>query len=384
MGFAETPSEDLSTRSSQSSSVFRRGSLPLFSSCCQYRRPGLNAPCNVNVMVYFDSLDISPVDALLDDEGSELHVFSPFTTVNVRDYADFRKSVVFMKVLGPKNSDNDIHTLIFSGENASKDCCKFVAAVRKSLAEVALSLFPTHRISVLPVDGVELTARRIMAGYMLLQKGYRKNSIVYAELTSPMNGEAAVQIYTDHHCTSLVDSFAVTKSTTLLSHVEVGSSIFEVNKRRFCARTISEGKLWARALDNIRALLLFEAPEPDEDRLAVFRSAVSEQVDQLKISRRCAPLILPLNGDCDQVYPAEDVSPRPIASLLSAVPSQKQEFLFSSFTTPLEGHPEPKQRAWSSWSWGGIWDKSLLPNMAEKVFKSASAWGGPLTWVGFG
>jgi len=132
-----------------------------------------------------------------------------------------------------------------------------------------------------------------MAGYLLKDEGY-SSSIVYCQLSSNASGDAMIILYTNHHCASMLDTFAVTKEMFLRSGDSLKSSIFQVDTHRFCARTLSEQKLWVRALFNVKLKLMHGAFKPSEDELAGMRSSVWEQVKLLRIPDVTRQPMLPL------------------------------------------------------------------------------------------
>jgi len=233
------------------------------------------------VILFRNAFSVLPTD--LQGERKHTHVFTPFTVVSVQNYDQNHKSVVRLKMYRMHLSE--LHTLTFFGRNASSYGSQLVVAVRSILADLTLSLFPWHHISVLPLSGVEATHRRIMAGY-LLEVRHEQDSVcvVYGELQSHMFGKAIFALYTNEQCNYLVDTFIVTNNVTLVSYESVDSNFFEMDNRRFCARTSSTQKLWLRALINIKMKLMCDAPDSSEKQLTDFRSSLLEQMELLKIT----------------------------------------------------------------------------------------------------
>merc|ERR1712137_634071 len=171
----------------------------------------------------------------------------------------------------------------FSGKGAPKHGEQFVLTVRKALADLTVSLFPSHAISILPVRDVEATHQRIMAGYLLTLRSEDDGiCVVYGELRSHLNGEATFALYTTHHCVSMIHELKMTPDVALVSFDSVDSNIFEVCNHRFCARTPSDQRLWLRSLINVKMKSMCGAPNPTDQHLAGGRSVVPEKMDFLK------------------------------------------------------------------------------------------------------
>lgn len=132
-----------------------------------------------------------------------------------------------------------------------------------------------------------------MAGYLLKDEGH-SSSIVYCQLSSYASGNAMIILYTHHNCISMLDTFAVTKEMFLRSGDSLKASIFQVDTHRFCARTLSEQKLWVRALFNVKLKLMHGSLEPCDDELTVMRSSIWEEVKLLRIPTVTRQPLLPL------------------------------------------------------------------------------------------
>jgi hypothetical protein len=66
-------------------------------------------------------------------------------------------------------------------------------------------------------------------------------------------------------------------------------TVFGIDQHRFCARTKDEKELWLRAVSNIKVKLMFDAPDPTSEDLAVFRAAVLERIVKLESLGAAAP-----------------------------------------------------------------------------------------------
>merc|ERR1712151_509782 len=99
---------------------------------------------------------------------------------------------------------------------------------------------------------------------------------------------ARLTIYKDEWCQQEVNCVHLAESSTVSTRKGAYCTVFGVDNYRFCARTREEKELWLRAVSNIKVKLMFEAPDPTADALAVFRDAVRERLEALQpVSTPC-------------------------------------------------------------------------------------------------
>lgn len=252
---------------------------PLFMEPCQYCSPGRNVTLDAALTVFRDAFQICPNDAMQDGAQTQLWMLTPFTVLSIKNCNEIRKSMIFIKIYRTRTFE--LHTFTFSGEKAFSIGHQLMATVREALSDLTLSLFPEHRISVLPVNDVKGTHGRIMAGYLLKVRCEEDNiCVVYGELRSPSSGRATFALYTNEQCTRLVDAFAVTSDMTLVSYESVNSNIFMMGDHFLCTRTLPEQGLWLRALINVK-MMLMRGHVAEEVQSC--RAGVLEQVGLLKI-----------------------------------------------------------------------------------------------------
>merc|ERR1712151_823613 len=92
---------------------------------------------------------------------------------------------------------------------------------------------------------------------------------------------ARLTIYKDEWCQQEVNCVHLAESSTVSTRKGAYCTVFGVDNYRFCARTREEKELWLRAVSNIKVKLMFEAPDPTDEELGIFRAAVNERVAEL-------------------------------------------------------------------------------------------------------
>ncbi|CAK0801220.1 unnamed protein product [Prorocentrum cordatum] len=128
-----------------------------------------------------------------------------------------------------------------------------------------------------------------MAGYLLRSEPGDAVSLCYCELCAYSRGQALLKVYTDEWCEQEVVSISMTASTAVSTRTGSYCTVFGVDAYRFCARTMDEKELWLRAVSNVKVKLMFDAPDPTDRDLSVFREAVWTRVEQLPAADECPP-----------------------------------------------------------------------------------------------
>jgi hypothetical protein len=98
-----------------------------------------------------------------------------------------------------------------------------------------------------------------------------------------------LSIYKDEWCEREVAILMLTDQTVVSTRKGSYCTVFGVDQHRFCARTRDEKELWLRAVSNIKVKLMFDAPDPTNEELAVFRAAVLERIVKLESMNGSAP-----------------------------------------------------------------------------------------------
>lgn len=238
--------------------------------------------------IYIDGFSLAPTDHLrkLDHAHSlATHkAWSPFSLIEkcqVKAMQDSAYWAVFKLTVFRVEQTDLFYYFATTGTDAHALRDTWVERIAHSIRSVTMSLYPPHAITVEPVPGVPQTCTRIMAGY-LLQGGVMETILLcYCELHAYSAGEAQLTIYRDEWCERALFEIAVTDDSVVSTRRGSFCTVFGVDQYRFCARTEEEKDLWLRAISNIKVKLMFDAPDPTEHDLSIFRAAISERLATL-------------------------------------------------------------------------------------------------------
>lgn len=215
--------------------------------------------------------------------------WSPFSLVEKCQVKTMQHSslwAVFKLTVFRQEGDDRYYYFATTGKDAFKERDRWVEDISNAIRQVTLSLFPQHAITVRPLPGVLSTSTRIMAGYLLRSQATDVVSLYYCELHSYSAGGARLSIYKDEWCEREVAILMLTDQTVVSTRKGSYCTVFGVDQHRFCARTRDEKELWLRAVSNIKVKLMFDAPEPTNEEIAVFRAAVLERIVKLEHTGR--------------------------------------------------------------------------------------------------
>lgn len=240
----------------------------------------------VQVALYVNGLAIA-------HNGKEVRAcFSPFTLVR---NCKFQDSATCSQLMSLK-----IFKIFFFVKNlcyffgvsaddeglAEKERQQWVADVARAVHLVTQSLFPPFSISCEPICAAAVTARRLMAGYVLYHSGDDVATILYGELSPHTRGSdlARLAFYENEQCQRLAMEIWLSVASNCFEKVGVSCTCFCINGHDFSARTMAERKLWLRAISNMKVKLQNAAPAPSREDLAHYREAIEEQVRSLENS----------------------------------------------------------------------------------------------------
>jgi len=192
-------------------------------------------------------------------------------------WAPFKLTVV-------RAEGDSIYYFVSTGRDALAEREEWVAEIAKAIRQVTTSLFPSYAMDVRPLPGVQSTATRIMAGYLLRCEAADVVSLLYGELHAYFGGEALLALYKDAWCDQKVMGLRLTGRMDVHSCTGVDCSIFALEGHCFGARSQEERALWLRAVGNIKVKLMFDAPDPTSQELQAFRAAVMERIVELQIT----------------------------------------------------------------------------------------------------
>eukprot|EP00439_Symbiodinium_sp_Y106_P013875 s5569_g1.t8 len=165
---------------------------------------------------------------------------------------------------------------------AEDERSRWVLDVSRAVRLVTQSLFPPYRISCDPQQGVKHTATRLMAGYVVHHEDVSTCSVVYCELHAHQGDLARVTMYENDLCQVRVAEIDIYESATCSEKIGINCSCFSVEDHQFSSRTLAERKLWLRAISNVRVKLQNRAPDPTEEELTSFRTAIKEHLSTIR------------------------------------------------------------------------------------------------------
>lgn len=169
---------------------------------------------------------------------------------------------------------------------AEQERQSWVMDIARCVQLLTQSLFPPFSISCEPVQSSGVTARRLMAGYVLYHSDVDVSTVLYGELSphSRDGEEARLAFYENEQCTKLALEIWLAVGSNCFEKVGVNCTCFCINGHDFSARTISERKLWLRAISNMKVKLQNSAPAPTKQDIIHYREAIDEQVRTLECS----------------------------------------------------------------------------------------------------
>lgn len=218
------------------------------------------------------------------DENS--YSWSPFSTVERYENPLLAKITAKMKLCLFKlttfrrQGDMD-YAFYFAtvGEGADEERSAWIEAIVYAIKAVTESLFPLdHTITANPVPGVHSTSTRIMAGYLLHLAEDDVVCVMYCELHTYLCGESRLSAYQNDWCDWEIMNVPLTDKSIIVQRKGFRCSAFCIDANTFAARSDIERELWLRALGNVKVKLMFDAPDPTSEDLAVMRRSVHESV----------------------------------------------------------------------------------------------------------
>eukprot|EP00929_Paragymnodinium_shiwhaense_P061699 TRINITY_DN30840_c0_g1_i1.p1 TRINITY_DN30840_c0_g1~~TRINITY_DN30840_c0_g1_i1.p1 ORF type:complete len:603 (+),score=118.89 TRINITY_DN30840_c0_g1_i1:159-1967(+) len=304
--------------------------------------------------LHVNGFRVDPVDPKIRGFEPRSRAWSPFSLVEKCQVKSMQNSTYWavfkLTVFRTEESDSFMY-FATQGENAAKERDEWVSEIAHAISQVTISLFPPHAITVQPVAQVAQTATRIMAGY-LLQSGLSDNvSLIYCELHAYSGGEAKLAVYKDEWCEHEVRSIPLADTSVVSTRKGAYCTVFGIDEHRLCARTREEKELWLRAVSNIKVKLMFEAPDPTNEDLSIFRAAIRERIDlmgQPDIGEdNGLPLLMQVTRMPDISSPRGDIlNPEPIDE--AAENSPRQDSKPVEVPLPQPGPCFPRQGSGSS------------------------------------
>lgn len=123
-----------------------------------------------------------------------------------------------------------------------------------------------------------------MAGYLIHHEDSYTASVLYCELHPQDGSQAKLILYENELCRSLVMEIFLTDRSVCCEKVGINCSCFVVESHQFSSRTLSERKLWLRAISNVKVKLQNHAPQPLYEELSHYRSAIKDHIQSIKVT----------------------------------------------------------------------------------------------------
>lgn len=165
---------------------------------------------------------------------------------------------------------------------AEEERSRWVLDVSHAMRLVTQSLFPPFTISCDPLENVASTERRLMAGYLIHHDDVSAVSVLYCELHPQTGDQAKLVLYENELCQLPVMEIYLTDRSICCEKVGINCSCFCIEDHHFSSRTLSERKLWLRAISNVKVKLQNRAPMPSLDELGHYRAAIKEHIHTIK------------------------------------------------------------------------------------------------------
>jgi hypothetical protein len=165
---------------------------------------------------------------------------------------------------------------------AEEDRSRWVLDISRAMRLVTQSLFPPFSISCDPLESVASTERRLMAGYLIHHDDLPIASVLYCELHPQHDDQAKLMLYENELCQTPVMDIYITDRSQCMEKVGINCSCFCIEDHQFSTRTLSERKLWLRAISNVKVKLQNRAPAPTCEDLKHYRLAIKEHINTIK------------------------------------------------------------------------------------------------------
>jgi len=239
------------------------------------------------------------------------------TSLNLADFKIFKVSLFTQGIchyFGVRGEDE---------RQAEEERSRWVLDFSRAMRLVTQSLFPPFSISCDPVESIASTQRRLMAGYLIHHEDASVASVLYCELHPHCEEQAKLSLYENELCRTPVMDILFTERSVCCEKVGINCSCFCVEEHQFGTRTLSERKLWLRAISNVKVKLQNRAPSPTVEEIRYYRLAIKEHIETIRttlVSKAPTDALLrrgPQRGAALQA-PAPQGAPTPAGELPEA------------------------------------------------------------------
>lgn len=201
---------------------------------------------------------------------------SNYSNLNLSDFKIFKVSLFTHGICyyyGVRGADE---------RQAEEERSRWVLDISRAMRLVTQSLFPPFSISCDPIEAVALTQRRLMAGYLIHHDDLSVASVLYCELHPQTEDQAKLVLYENELCQAPVMDIYISERSICCEKVGINCSCFCIEDHQFSTRTLSERKLWLRAISNVKVKLQNRAPSPTTDDLKHYRMAIKEHISTIR------------------------------------------------------------------------------------------------------
>lgn len=201
---------------------------------------------------------------------------SNYSNLNLSDFKIFKVSLFTHGICyyyGVRGADE---------RQAEEERSRWVLDISRAMRLVTQSLFPPFSISCDPLESVATTQRRLMAGYLIHHDDLSVASVLYCELHPQSEDQAKLVLYENELCQTPVMDIYISERSICCEKVGINCSCFCIEDHQFSTRTLSERKLWLRAISNVKVKLQNRAPSPTCEDLKHYRLAIKEHISTIK------------------------------------------------------------------------------------------------------
>jgi len=201
---------------------------------------------------------------------------SNYSNLNLYDFKIFKVSLFTHGICyyyGVRGADE---------RQAEEERSRWVLDISRAMRLVTQSLFPPFSISCDPLESVATTHRRLMAGYLIHHDDLCVASVLYCELHPQCEDQAKLVLYENELCQTPVLDIFISERSICCEKVGINCSCFCIEDHQFSTRTLSERKLWLRAISNVKVKLQNRAPAPTPEDLKHYRMAIKEHISTIK------------------------------------------------------------------------------------------------------
>mmetsp|Transcript_117650 Transcript_117650/g.332844 ORF Transcript_117650/g.332844 Transcript_117650/m.332844 type:complete len:526 (-) Transcript_117650:121-1698(-) len=201
---------------------------------------------------------------------------SSYSSLNLSDFKIFKVSLFTQGICyyyGVRSQDERL---------AEEERSRWVLDISRAMRLVTQSLFPPFSISCDPLPTVVTTQARLMAGYLIHHDDVAVASVLYSELHPQGEGHAKIVLYENEMCQTVVMDIFLTDRSICCEKVGINCSCFCIEDHQFSTRTLSERKLWLRAISNVKVKLQNQAPSPSVEELGHYRMSIKEHISSIR------------------------------------------------------------------------------------------------------